>query len=253
MTQKTPQLAGSKAAPRLVWLALLVPLGLGLAIGFDTGYRTSVPGNEFGAVGGVIEGGALVIVLGTIGLVALVLRSGRLARLAFLSAIFVPVGIFGGFSLAGPLGLAYRAPLVLQSAGPATFALDAVAGFTANRSATTTCSSIGDSTATETVTGLDLGKLGSGTLRGSLTLSPSPATGHMELFIDGGDIADGGVQPFWEGDASLADLGTGGLSGTATFRDLIYADPGVQKGGPASSGGNWPATLSGTLHWDCHS
>jgi len=75
----------------------------------------------------------------------------------------------------------------------------------------------------------------------------------MELFIDGGDIPDGGVQPFWEGEASLADLGTNALSGTATFRDLAYTDPSLQKGGPASSGGGWPATLSGTLHWDCHS
>jgi hypothetical protein len=252
MTQEAPGLARSKVSPSLVWLALLVPLGLGLAIGFDMGYRTSVPGNGFGALGGVIEGGALVIVLCVIGITALALRRWRIARLAFLSAVLVPIGIFGGFSLSGPLGLAYREPVVLQSAGPATIHLDSVAGFTANPSATTTCSSSGDSTVTETVTGLDLGELGAGTLRGSLTLQPTLTKGHIELFIDGADIPEGGVQPSWGADAALADLGTDALSGTATFGDLAYTDPNVQKGGPAPSGGGWPATLSGTLHWDCH-
>jgi hypothetical protein len=253
MTQEAPRPEGSKTAPSLVWLALLLPLGVGLAIGFDMGYRMSLPGYGFGAPGGILEGGAPVIVLGVTGLVALLMRRGRVARFAIMSAVLVPIGMFGGISLTDPLGVGYRAPLVLQSSGPATLQLASVSGFTANRGATTTCSSIGDSTVTDKVTGLDLGELGSGTLRGSLTLQPGLTTGHMELFIDGADIRDGGVQPFWEADAALADLGADALSGTATFGDLAYTDPSVQKGGPTPSGSSWPATLSGTLHWDCHS
>jgi hypothetical protein len=234
------------------WLLLLLPLGLGLWIGREAAYRRDT-GDGLASIGLAIEVGGLMLFFGILGLVALVARRPRGMFFGFAGAGLVVLGTFVATQLADPLGFGYQAPVVIESSGQATFELDGVANFVPKPSVAMSCASIGDSTATGTVTGLDLGELGPGTLRGTLSLDPATTVEHLSLFIDGGDLAEGAAQPFWEGDATLRDLSPDAISGTAAFRDLAYTDGAVSKGGPAPSGGTWPTTLTGTLHWNCHS
>jgi hypothetical protein len=118
------------------------------------------------------------------------------------------------------------------------------------------CRSGPDSRAVAGVTALDLGELGSGTLRATVGLpSQGSGTATAEMFIDGGDLPDGSFQPFWSGPANVTESGGQGATGSLTFQDLrLEADPGAAKAGetgpPADTGG-WPASLSGTLSWSC--
>jgi hypothetical protein len=118
------------------------------------------------------------------------------------------------------------------------------------------CRSGPDSRAVAGVTALDLGELGSGTLRAMVALpGPEDASASVEMFIDGGDLPEGTYQPFWSGPVKVTTSKSQGATGTLTFHALpLEPDPGQAKAGetgpPADTGG-WPATISGTLSWSC--
>lgn len=118
------------------------------------------------------------------------------------------------------------------------------------------CRSRPDSRVVAAVTALELGELGTGTLRAMVALpGPEVAGASAELFIDGGDLPDGTYQPFWSGPVKVTTSHGDGATGTLTFNALpLEPDPGQMKAGesgpPADTGG-WPATLSGTLSWTC--
>ena len=102
---------------------------------------------------------------------------------------------------------------------------------------------------------LDLGEVGSSTLRGTLSLPAGTTSGATaELWIDAGGLPDGAYQPFWSGAVALSVTGADEATGTATFVGLQReADPSTKSGSnaglPAADG--WPLTLSGTMTWTC--
>jgi len=118
------------------------------------------------------------------------------------------------------------------------------------------CSSGPDSQAVARITALDLGELGSGTLRATIGVPGQAADGATaELFIDGGDLPEGSMQPFWSGPVQLAELGGEGASGKLTFTSLGLSNaaekPEQGSSGPTSAAPGWPATISGSLSWTC--
>ena len=254
MADRVSQRSGSAIARVGVWLVALISLLLGLWSGHEIAYESGVPGSELGGASLVLGVGAVVVVLGLVGIGALIARSSRIAAWAFTGAGLLAVGTFGGAQMTGPLGLGYHEPLVLHAAGEATAELEGVASYVAAQAGNASCDSIGDSSDVGLVTALNLGELGTGTLRAILSVNPGAAAADLQLFIDGADLPEGATQPFWDGTVVLHGLAAGGASGSADFRNLPSAGGDIGKGtpGPAPSSGGWPAILSGTLHWQCH-
>lgn len=234
-----------------LWLILVVPLAVGLALGYGIAYREGETGNAFYTIGSKVVVAGLGVILVLIGAVAFSGRRRRIGGLAFGSASSLLVGTFLAATLTNPLGLGYRPPVVQSARGVASLSLDGVAGFVPNDSADVTCDSIPDSAATGSVQALELGELTSATLRGTLSIDPAALTATVELFIDGGDLAEGDPQPSWAGSSELRDLSADVGSGVAEFTNLPYSDPDTQKGGSPPTDNRWPASLSGTLRWDC--
>jgi hypothetical protein len=118
------------------------------------------------------------------------------------------------------------------------------------------CRSVPDSSSAAEITALDLGELGSGTLRAMLGLSAGPsATVAVEFFIDGADLPEGSAQLSWTGSAQASSMSAGGTSGKLTFSNLALSDP-AAKPDPAASAASavatgWPASISGSLTWSC--
>ena len=115
------------------------------------------------------------------------------------------------------------------------------------------CRSVPDGTVVSDVTALDLGELGSGTLRAMWSVPGRTGAGAAELFIDAGDLADGAFQPFWAGPVHVTARAGDGASGTMTFTGLeletdMMSKPG--QPGPANAAA-WPPTISGSLSWAC--
>lgn len=148
-------------------------------------------------------------------------------------------------------------PLVLDATGSTHIEMPRGAlPFVARDGGRAACRSGPDSLKVADVTALELGELGSGTLRAMLGLPLETSDkASAELFIDGGDLPEGSYQPFWTGPVRITESHDDGASGTMTFHNLtLEPDPGAMKSGstgaPADAGG-WPATLSGTLSWTC--
>jgi hypothetical protein len=148
-------------------------------------------------------------------------------------------------------------PVVLAATGTTRMQMPAgPLSFVAKNDGAADCRSGPDSRAVAGVTALELGELGSGTLRAMVGLpGPEDAGASAQFFIDGGDLPEGSYQPFWSGPVKVTTSKDVGASGTLTFSALpLEPDPGQVKAGetgpPADSGG-WPATLTGTLSWTC--
>jgi hypothetical protein len=250
MTDGASRPAGASQARAIGWLFLIVPLAAGLWLGHQIAYLEGERGTLY-VLGWPVVVGGLALLLVVVGGIAQARRRPRIARFAFASAAAFVAATFAAVQLTNPLGLGYRPPVVLSRSGVATLTLDETAGFVPRGDAPVTCTSLPDSTAIGGVEGLDLGELGLGTFRGTVSHEADGPTGHIELFIDGADLAEGGPQPSWAGNVALRDLAPNRTAGTAAFEDLAYDDPEVSKGAPVPTGGPWPLTLSGTLHWDC--
>jgi hypothetical protein len=235
---------------------------VGIIVGRQIAYLPTI--FEFGSLDAAILTvlvGTAVVGLASIGLIARKIRHGHV-NLAIgtilASAGLLALGALGGDATAAATGgLGPPEPVVLESAGEASLAMPAGAvPFVAHDRGRATCSSVPDGRNVETVTALELGKLGPGTLRATLTL-PAGASdaAKAEFWIDGADIPDGSTQPFWTGSVVVTGMGTDQASGRLTLDGLAREiDPNVLKGGaPAatSDGSNWPATIAGVMSWTC--
>jgi hypothetical protein len=141
-------------------------------------------------------------------------------------------------------------PVVLDATGSTTATITAKATtFVPKDGGQARCQSGPDSRAVAVVTALELGELGSGTLRTELFLTGDTT----EVFIDGGDLPEGSFLPFWTGTVTFARTDADGMSGTASFRALaLEVDAGSKPGtSPLPGLDHWPATLSGTISWTC--
>ena len=154
-----------------------------------------------------------------------------------------------------PRPTATSAPVVLEAMGATRgVVIRATMPFVAKDGGPARCQSAPDSQAVARVTALELGELGSGTLRATLGLAvQASAAASVELFIDGGDLPEGSFQPFWTGLFNVTASHGDGTSGTVTFSGLkLEADAGSKPGmSPLPGLGLWPATLAGTLSWSC--
>ena len=143
---------------------------------------------------------------------------------------------------------------MLDAAGTITADVTAAGmTFQANADGPASCRSQPDSRAVSDITGLELGELGPGTLRAQIGLPVATGPATLQVFIDGGDLAEGSFQPFWWGSGGLTGRAAGGTSGTVSLGDLtLEADAGSKPGSAPLPGVNdWPASLSGTISWSC--
>lgn len=118
------------------------------------------------------------------------------------------------------------------------------------------CVSVPDGQAVEGITALELGELGSGTLRAMLRLpADDPDGATAEFWIDGGDLPEGSLQPFWNGSARITEIGSDGATGKLIFNALAGVNDPALKGpeSPAATpvASEWPSTISGVLGWTC--
>jgi hypothetical protein len=136
-----------------------------------------------------------------------------------------------------------------------TLAMPGGVRFVAGTDAAARCTSTPDGRTVADVVGLDLGELGPGTLRGTVSLPGQVSDqASASFFIDAGDLPDGSSQPSWSGAARVSDLGLDGMSGKLTFSGLGRdPDPALKPGSsaPAASAGALPEVLSGTITWAC--
>jgi hypothetical protein len=146
-------------------------------------------------------------------------------------------------------------PVLLTTTGT-TDATATAAGmsFTATAGGSATCASRPDQVVVGAMTALDLGTLGTGTLRAQWQVPAAGSTATtIEAFIDGADLEDGAFQPFWSGSGRVTAAAPDGRSGTLAFGPLaIEPDPALKPGqtGPADAAA-WPDALSGTISWTC--
>lgn len=173
--------------------------------------------------------------------------------------LLTPIGILAhGSDGATWLGhpAAYHEAVVLHAPATMTLAMPPDVGtFVARGDGAATCDSMPDGRTVATITGLDLGTVRSGRLRGTLSRSVEGSAGATaEFWIDGGSLPEGAYQPFWAGPVQIVDSGVDGTIGHMAFAALKReADSSVKPGdSPASQAmDGWPATLSGTLSWTC--
>ena len=246
-------------------LPILVASGA-LVVGV-LGGRSFANERSMGGLGGAIGEGILIAVLAVvlialvaIGLIALGLRHGHMSRAigtTLAAAGLVAIGTLGGNATAAATGGVYVEPIVLTSSGQARLDLQAgSAPFAAQEAGRTDCESVPDGQSVARVTALDLGELGTGTLRAMLYLSTDPSNATpVEFFIDGADLPDGSAQLSWAGSGQAGELGSGGTSGKLTFSNLTLSDPAAKPDPGASAASptvpGWPVAISGSLTWTC--
>lgn len=245
-------------------LSALVVAGacmVGVLAGRAIAYQGSLGG--FSAIGAAVLALFVIVAvvgLALIGLIATKFRRGHVSGAIgtlLAAASLLAVGALGGNATAAAFGGLYREPVLLAAPGQTRVELQAGAiPFVARDGGQADCRSVPDSQAVADITALDLGELGSGTLRATISLPAQAADGAtVELFIDGGDLPEGSMQPSWSGPVQVTELGAGGASGKLTFTSLGLANP-ASKPDPASSvptsaAPGWPTTISGSLSWTC--
>jgi len=239
-------------------VVVVVAMVLGVLGGREVAYYGSL-----GGLGGVLGAGiltffivAMVIALTLVGLIAMKIRHGKAnlaIRTLLAAAGLLSVGAIGGDATAGALGGLYRQPVVLGATGETHAALQADATpFVARDGGRADCRSVPDGRSVETVTALEVGRLGSGALRATLSLAASGSDGaSAEFWI--ADVPDGTIQPFWRGNIQIIESAPDGASGRMSF-NLERAEDGASKSEPSartSPPPGWPPTLAGELSWTC--
>lgn len=222
----------------------------GVFVGREIAHQGSL-GGFGGSMNALFLGFLLILSAGAVGLVGLIALAFRLGHASqavstiFVSAGLILLGAVGGGGTAGFTGGIYHEPAVLHTEGETQIELRPNAlMFVAQDHGRARCESVPDGRDVAVVTGLELGELGSGTLRATLPLKAETRVGaRAEFFIDGGDLAEGVNQPFWGGPVQITELGGGGLSGRLTFENLERVDTHLPDA--------WPATISGTVRWAC--
>jgi hypothetical protein len=237
--------------------AVVVGVVLGRGIAYEASHR------ELGVIGAAVlmmSVIGVVVAMAAVALIATKIRHGHGSRA--IATILAAAGLlaasaFGGGVTARALGGTYHDPVVLDALGETTFALDPGAlPFVARVSGRADCRSEPDGQTVVDMTALDLGELGPGTLRAMVSLpiqASEPAT--AEFFIDGGDLPDGSVQPFWRGPVLVATISTDHASGQLAFdgltREIDQKMPTPESSVAIAAANAWPSTLSGQLTWSC--
>lgn len=229
-----------------------IVLAAGLFLGYLLAYTAS-QGGLSGGLGATLLGFAIAAAIGLITVFGLLTAAFRRSRRIGMGALAVAgilvVGVLAGLALTSVLNLGYRAPVTLEAHGTASTRLEGGVAFTAIEPGYATCwSEPGSDTMTSLE--LDLGLLGRGLLRGSVSMSEAGATeAWVELRADAADDAEGAYQPEWSGTGTVTELSEQGLTGRVSFQELRpHTDTGSR--GDASNG-PWPSTLSGSLSWAC--
>jgi hypothetical protein len=250
---KRPVVRGSWPARQ--WLPAALAATIGIGLGLAIGYYTSLGGiAAMGAILPVMGLGVLLLLLAIIGAIGALSRGRRgLVEFSFVSASLLLLGTALGMASGPALGLVDRAPATLESSGTITLTLSDVAGFATMADSPATCTSLEGSEALSGVSGLELGELAEGTLRGGFAREAETALGAAEgvmvdLFVDGGDLPDGRRQPFWHGPAVVTALDEDGRGGAIAFSSISLHGDAV--GDPLPADG-WPEFLSGELQWRC--
>lgn len=247
----------SSVRTRRFWLPAAVLVGaIGAGLGYGIGYLASLGG--LGAIGAVFPAmglGVLVLLAAITGAIG-ALSGGRrrgLAAPAFATAGLLVLGAVLGATSVPVLGLGYQPPVTLESHGSITLTLANAAGFEPRGDSPARCGSAEGSEAVAGASGLELGELPNGTVRGGF----SRDTGSdlvagvevlVELFVDGADLPEGARQPFWHGPAAMSELDADHRGGSITFTEIGLQ--GDAMGNPIPSDG-WPESLSGELRWHC--
>lgn len=246
-------------------LSVLVAAGaciLGVLAGRAIAYQRSL-----GGLGEFVDAVVLtfLVILGVVGLVliglfATKIRHGQISRAiatTLAAAGLLAAGTVGGNATSSASGGLYHQPVVLEAAGQTHFELEpVVVPFVAKDPGRAACSSVPDGRTVAAITALELGKLGSGTLRATLSLTAqAPDRATAEFFIDGADLQEGSIAPSWSGSVKVTEIGVDGASGKLTFSGLEVSNPAAKpdSGSSAvrSTAPGWPASLSGSLSWTC--
>jgi hypothetical protein len=246
-------------------LSVLVAVGaciVGVVAGRAIAYLRSI-----GDLSGILDTAFLtfllivaVVGLALIGLIATKIRQGHVSRAIgtiLAAAGLLAMGALGGGVTASAFGGLYHEPAVLEAAGATHFEMQAGAvPFVARDGGRAECRSVPDGRTVADVTALELGELGSGTLRATLSLPAQASDGATaEFWIDGGDLPDGSIQPFWRGSVQVTEIGADGASGKLIFTSLELEGgaekPNSESPAPTSAAPGWPSTISGVLGWSC--
>ena len=235
------------------WLVVVVALAIGILAGREIAAEQS---RSF--LGGIFIELFLavgIVVLAATAVVGVVRHGGRVSAatksLAAAVALLV-VGTVAGHLTAGLTGAIDRAPVVLEAPGQAAIDLvSAATPFAPRQNSSGTCRSVPGQRVVGDVYAPDLGKLGTGMLRATVSRSlEASGEGSAELWI--ADIADGADQPFWAGPVTI-QADADGFTGVATLKGLAR-ESGATKGAataPTTPTDGWPAALSGQLSWTC--
>ena len=231
-------------------LALIVVYGLssGFILGwsFITERSAGGLGGAIGAAFAVLALIAELVLLVGVGLVATAIRRGHLTgaiRTLLFAGALVGVGAAGGAAYATAFGEgSHVAGIASETPGTTTAELNPSSiSFVARKGGEASCTSDADAGHVWRVTALDLGQLGTGTLRATLNL-PAAASGlSAEFWVDGGDLPDGSAQPFWTANARIVELASDDLSGRV---DVTLA-------AEFAASADWPSSLSGSMSWIC--
>lgn len=247
-----PSRAGQIAGVGVAIGCGVVGIGLGIAAGDALSSRH---GGGFAVMGALLIGylvGGVVIGLVSIGLVALRFRHGHASgaiKTVFAAAGFLAMGAIGGAATARIAESLYVPPRELMADAWTAAELDATSiPFVPLERGLAECRSMPDSRVVESITGFDLGELGPGTIRGTVSLDQNdPGTAHIELLVDGADLGEGAFQPFWIGQAEIVERTSDGSIGRILFENLLLqTNPDLPAPKIA-----WDAALSGRIDWRC--
>lgn len=252
----------SRAGRTTIVLIAAVAAIIGVLVGREIAHAQSV-GGFGGIIGAAILTGcviAAVIALVFVGLIATKFRHGHVSSAIasiLAAAALLTVGTIGGGAAASAFGGLYHEPVILEARGTTTIAMRSGGdAFVARDGGVAWCHSTPDGRAVGSLTALELGELGPGTLRADLDFwGPRPDQARGTFFIDGADIPDGASQPSWNATIVITGTAPDGASGSLTFDARAQAgdgkDPGGSVGAPATAA--WPATIAGTISWACGS
>jgi hypothetical protein len=251
MQRPTVRLLPASGFGRVIFGTVVVAAGaVGILAGREIAYSSSIGG--LASITAAVLWAALILGAILLAAIAGILRRRRRGMSSAIVALLVaaallPGGGMVGVATAGLTGGTYRPPVVLESAGSTRATVDN-SGFVTRDGGAADCRSVDDGQAVAEVTALDLGELLGHTLRATISLSTSTASGRVEAWIDGGDLPEGQPQPFWGVQGQMVEMAPDGASGEVRFENLPReSDAGPTPGGAIA----WPPTLTGSIAWAC--
>ena len=229
---------------------------VGLLSGRSFAYMSSIGGFS-AALGVPLLGMALVGGVVGVAVVAAILARlrgtsiGSTLRFVALATGVLALAAMIGAVTARATGAIYVEPIVLQAGG--RIHVDVTSEgmpFVVRADAAAECASVPDGRLVGSITALDVGELGDGTLRGSIGLGTEPGQSRIEFFIDGADLPEGDLPPVWGGTVPIDEVTSDRSAGRASFDNLRLLDEGKDPDATVPPS-EWPESLSGTISWTC--